>query len=238
MSRYFNKILVLGFLLSSSPAGFAAQPTLDSGEPGGEITVRLYNYAQVPEGTLARAETIAEHIFRHAGIETTWLACPTDGDISKYPACRRPLGPRDLVVRIMPQPKARYTQQKHVLGFALLPSDGSFGNVVNVYFERVEKLTFENLRSVTDGLFSQALPPKICTSLILGCVIAHEMGHLLLGSNSHSRHGIMRPNWSRQDLEDAYFGRQCFTSRQAKRLHADVRVRALSAPQLAQRTVR
>ena len=28
----------------------------------------------------------------------------------------------------------------------------------------------------------------------LGDIIAHEVGHLLLGANSHTRSGIMRPN--------------------------------------------
>ena len=30
---------------------------------------------------------------------------------------------------------------------------------------------------------------------ILGRVTAHEIGHLLLGSNSHSAHGLMRASW-------------------------------------------
>jgi len=56
-------------------------------------------------------------------------------------------------------------------------------------------------------------------------VAAHEIGHLLLGANNHSRRGIMRPHWNRKDLEDAYFGRQGFTPQQTMRVEADVRAR-------------
>ena len=39
--------------------------------------------------------------------------------------------------------------------------------------------------------------------VILGHAAAHEIGHLLLGSNSHSPFGLMRARWSGQDLQNA-----------------------------------
>jgi hypothetical protein len=30
----------------------------------------------------------------------------------------------------------------------------------------------------------------------LGHIIAHEVGHLLIGANSHADEGLMRPNWN------------------------------------------
>lgn len=35
---------------------------------------------------------------------------------------------------------------------------------------------------------------------LLGCVLAHEIGHLLLGSRTHSREGIMVANFERAEL--------------------------------------
>ena len=69
----------------------------------------------------------------------------------------------------------------------------------------------------------------MCTGLILGVVIAHEMGHLLLGPDCHSRYGIMRPNWHIEDLQDAFFGRQGFMPEQVRELHVNLLARTQAA---------
>jgi hypothetical protein len=51
---------------------------------------------------------------------------------------------------------------------------------------------------------------------ILGHVIAHELGHLL-GLDSHSPTGIMRADWSRTDLEDAFSGNLLFARQRAEK---------------------
>jgi hypothetical protein len=67
--------------------------------------------------------------------------------------------------------------------------------------------------------------------VILGCVIAHELGHLLLGSNSHSGSGIMQPRWERRQVRQAMTGDLLFTSAQAKRIQfeAESRIRVQAA---------
>jgi hypothetical protein len=58
--------------------------------------------------------------------------------------------------------------------------------------------------------------------LILGAAIAHELGHLLLGTNSHSPTGIMCGQWDRRFLRLALMGRQLFTPQQAEVIRAAV----------------
>jgi hypothetical protein len=36
--------------------------------------------------------------------------------------------------------------------------------------------------------------------LLLGYAIAHELGHLLLASNTHNTRGLMRPIWRDDEL--------------------------------------
>jgi hypothetical protein len=36
---------------------------------------------------------------------------------------------------------------------------------------------------------------------LLGRVMAHEIGHLLLGTTAHQPHGLMRARWSRSALQ-------------------------------------
>jgi hypothetical protein len=55
---------------------------------------------------------------------------------------------------------------------------------------------------------------------ILGCAIAHEVGHLLLGPSSHSGGGIMRGEWGPKELQLALMGRLLFASQQAKLIRA------------------
>jgi hypothetical protein len=38
------------------------------------------------------------------------------------------------------------------------------------------------------------------SELLFGFVIAHELGHLLLGPHAHTRLGLMRPVWTRTDV--------------------------------------
>ena len=48
--------------------------------------------------------------------------------------------------------------------------------------------------------------------------MAHELGHLLLGSNSHSRAGIMRAHWQGEELHRLSRGNLWFTSEQANHM--------------------
>src|SRR5215469_6736856 len=52
---------------------------------------------------------------------------------------------------------------------------------------------------------SPAFREKCCTidlPTILGCVMAHEIGRLLLGSN-HSATGIMKAHWGRKPVRES-----------------------------------
>jgi hypothetical protein len=50
---------------------------------------------------------------------------------------------------------------------------------------------------------------------ILGNVMAHELGHLLLGSSSHAGMGIMRAHWQGEELRRLSRGSLSFTNEQA-----------------------
>jgi hypothetical protein len=57
---------------------------------------------------------------------------------------------------------------------------------------------------------------------ILGSVMAHELGHLLLGLNSHSVSGLMRARWENDELRCLDMGTLVFLPEQGKRMRARI----------------
>ena len=53
---------------------------------------------------------------------------------------------------------------------------------------------------------------------LLGYIVVHELGHLLLGKDSHSSEGVMRPVWQFEDLQQAARGRLGFTLSQVEQM--------------------
>ena len=56
-------------------------------------------------------------------------------------------------------------------------------------------------------------------------IIAHEIGHLLLGPDSHSAAGIMTARWKSRDLVAICQGGLTFTRQESERIQAEVRKR-------------
>jgi hypothetical protein len=56
---------------------------------------------------------------------------------------------------------------------------------------------------------------------VLGRVIAHEVGHLLLGHNAHSSEGIMRANWNKADFASIN-NQALFSPEQSERVRDEI----------------
>ena len=105
MNRCIRCALVPIALLA--PAS-AAQPNPLLLEAQLQLTVRLYDYANVPERTLAKATAETARIYREAGIAAVWVDCSLSLPAGqKDPLCRAPLDPTNLVLRILPESMAK-----------------------------------------------------------------------------------------------------------------------------------
>ena len=205
MSRSIQNFLILGSLFAFGSSG-AIRPAVAETEPTAlTLRVLVCNDARVPQSVLGWAQQITSRIFRNAGIELVWIACPADNETpATYPDCRGPFGLQDLVVRIRQDAIGEVSLQGDVFGLALIAKDGGFSRQAYVFFGRLENLAWGNVQKASWGQLVSHIPPRAYSSVMLGVVLAHELGHLLLGSNSHSNQGIMRPSWGPQALEDAY----------------------------------
>ncbi|HXJ96821.1 MAG TPA: hypothetical protein VMT20_28600 [Terriglobia bacterium] len=191
-----------------------------AGVPDLTVHVRVYDYAGVSGGVLRSAEKEANRIFTAAGIEMTWVGCPTTPiRVASRPPqveegaaeCSAPIAGGDIVLRILP----RSTPASQAFGDTMFGfAEGTF--VASVFYARVEDLA--------RGVYGNQTE----TPVILGDVIAHEMGHLLLGTNSHSRAGIMCGKWDREYLRLAQEGFQTFSAEQSALMRETV-VRRLAA---------
>ncbi len=212
MNGRFRNTLVLGLALTMSPAAFARTRTTPRGEAELEITLRVYNYAQVPASELAGAESGAASILREAGIETRWLDCPlSKAELKMNPVCNHTAGPAKLWLKVLPESMFhRFGFSKTTMGFALLSPDGRRGSESFISYRWVDRLA------------EMEYAPR---HAILAHAMAHEIGHLLLGTNSHFPVGIMRADWSQEDQKRASRGGLHFTPQQADRMRQAVQAR-------------
>ncbi|MEZ5360760.1 MAG: hypothetical protein R2748_00055 [Bryobacterales bacterium] len=65
----------------------------------------------------------------------------------------------------------------------------------------------------------------VSEAVLLGHAIAHEVGHLLLGRNSHSVSGLMAAKWEGAALVMAGHGRLAFLSAEADEVRRQTELR-------------
>jgi len=204
MNQSFKGFVLLAALLTFAPQ---ALPEDRSGNPAGlppRINVRVHNYAQVSSEILTQAEVAAAEILGKAGVQITWTNCdPARRDLGDAPGCNQFLGPTNLGVRILPQFGVIPGITKRTMGLAV-------GELASVSFRRVKE---------------EAAEFGVQPYEVLGPAIAHEIGHLLLGSQGHSPTGIMRARWRREDYEHAPRGAFKFAAQQAEQMRAEVSTR-------------
>ena len=213
-----------------------------------QVVVSVYDDAGVSATVLAEAERRAARIFGEAGVDVVWKNCSTSrthvgpdalvwaGERSSpgilggpeqrelgavdqpNPAGLRPAGrvgtpaptwseldcarfewPAYLAVRIAPLSASSASE---AFGVAFLSNEGT-GCYSDVFYDRALELHADWNVNLSD---------------ILGNVMAHELGHLLLGSNSHFGDGIMRAQWQGEELRRLSRGSLWFTSEQASHM--------------------
>jgi len=140
------------------------------------LVVRVYDGAGVPSATLERAHTAVNETLNSVGIRTIWRQCR--GDL-----CADPPGRDEVIVRIS---KTGEQGSRDRLGSSMVDVERQAGTLATVYLDRVAWLASE---------------ARIDSGRLLGRAIAHEIGHLLLGTASHACEGLMRARWLTTELQ-------------------------------------
>jgi len=144
------------------------------------VTVRIYDYVGLSRSAFATARSTAGVILKQAGIDVAWRECAH--------ACIEPIRAGELMVRIV---RAPASVAPAVLGYSVVDVRRGAGALATVFNDRIQ---------------ASATRVRVAAAPLLGRAIAHEIGHLLLGTSAHSREGLMRALWSDHELERAVPG--------------------------------
>jgi hypothetical protein len=170
-------------------AGFATVPTVipakaasassSADRPTPKINVRIYSFPGLSPWVRHGAEIEAERLLRPVVIQLNWIDCTTRVVTG---SCMSPPLATDLIVRFIAKelPQA----STHALGI----TDSSDRDAAAfIFYDRALALRTH----------TRPLP------MILGRVLAHEIMHLLLPEQGHSDVGLMRSQWTVDDLSIA-----------------------------------
>jgi hypothetical protein len=201
--RYLRFTLLFGAFV---PIHAAAAVTLH------EVPVRVYDTTGMAVSVRTSALETARVTLGAADVPVRWFDCGARA----MPTCEAVTEPGERVLRIV---RAGSPGSAVVTGAAalrsprsLLPLGDAFvdlatqsGVLATVYLDRVTAFAVASGSSVAS---------------LLGYAIAHEIGHLLLGTNIHNTRGLMRPLWSRDEVRRGRAADWTFTESDARAIRA------------------
>ena len=137
------------------------------------IAVRVIDLAGAPLTIRRRALVQAARLFERIDVTIVW------DDANRLPSARAKPFVVDLnLLDHRSQPMNTGTVLGDATPWPIAPT-------ISVFYGDVQELAH-----------AVGVPPEI----LFGFVIAHELGHLLLGPNAHTHLGLMRPVWTRTDV--------------------------------------
>jgi hypothetical protein len=170
------------------------------------MTVRLYDAYGLPPADLHAAILTADTALRSASVRAAWVVCPAPASApaDNSSGCTGLPQPSDLLVRIVKAPAVATSHE--ALGFANLDTTAARGTLATVFADRVA--TFAERADMERGT-------------LVGYAIAHELGHLLLGTAAHTRGGLMRAVWTVPEMRRRLPVDWRFSAKQAQLVSGD-----------------
>jgi hypothetical protein len=171
------------FVVSAGIARLGSAADRQDREPA--VTIQIHDYAHVPGTPLARAVAVVRRFYQKIGVRTDWLS-------ALQPGVRHSLRTTGriatlTVIILTPDMAARGAIPNAVVGYAAVPHEAveGIGHIAFVIYDRLLQLAND---SAADDME------------LLGVVMAHEIGHLLLPAGSHVEQGLMRGHWNHEDF--------------------------------------
>jgi hypothetical protein len=167
---------------------------------GRQIDVAICNQDGVAESVISSARRETELVFRAIGVQIVWQTCETSLT-------------SELVVRLWESkvPKTVGPASLDVMGKAFVA--GRYGGTVADVYLTAVRATAE---------LHGANPSEVA-----GVVVAHEIGHLLLGPG-HMPNGVMQAVWGQKEVDAVRQRRLRFSKEAARRIRLALGARKAS----------
>lgn len=163
------------------------------------IVLQVHDTSGIQRDTLDRAREVVDRTFLTVGARIIWrLQSPSSEG--------RPEGFLLTVVICSRAVTETFDMSPAVLGAAPGSPDKQ-GRRAYVFYDRIQSFAFAH---------------GLTVGQVLGHVVAHEVGHLLLPFGTHSSSGLMRGNWTPADLIRPTAGGMAFTAEQAGLIRAQL----------------
>jgi len=160
------------------------------------LLLHVYDYAGVAPGIRAAALQVTRDIYAAIAVEIIWVDhCPLSCHLAFSLEPDPDITGGDLLVTVLPDAMTSREFPIKVMGYA--PENGS---IAYAFFGRIRAFAFER---------------DVLLATLLGHVIAHEVGHILL-REGHAPKGLMRARWLDEELLRARTGRLGFTATQGR----------------------
>jgi hypothetical protein len=173
-----------------------------------KLTLVVYDFAHIDRSLLLNARDIAREIFRKSGVEVAWLECPSPQQ------CHWRIESTQFRIMIHPEVRSVVTDKlqakqmigNRTLGFAVPCSTTDSTCLFYIFYQPITTLAAQRGAGI---------------GRILGQVMAHEIGHALLGPNAHALTGIMQDSLQLAATDPLLY----FTTEQSRLLRTELLVR-------------
>ena len=148
------------------------------------VRIRILDYAPIANDVIAQAQQRVTDIYDIIGVQVLWQTTVRPLDLTSSVANTLTAPSEFVLIVLSPSMSRRMKVARDVVGMAIVPTQGG-GRIAYVLFDRVTRVAKAARSDVTD---------------VLGRVMAHEIGHLMLPDGSHSGSGLMRAGWNIKEL--------------------------------------
>ena len=139
------------------------------------LVVQMYDAVGLSPRALEHAQESAGVTLAAIGIQPIWRPCHAAG-------CIGTPRPREVAIRLV---TSTPLSERGSLGFAAVDVVQHAGTLATIYVDRVDAL---------------ATHAGVDRETLLGRAVAHEIGHLILGTADHASRGLMRATWKSEEL--------------------------------------
>jgi len=170
------------------------------------MSVAVCNVIHLPTWMIEHAKAEAADVFRAVDVDIRWTSCGSE--LREQDPHMRP----DFIIRVLAGGHANKggPASLETMGQAFLGAGGA-GYLADAYYGAIREITL---------LYKSAGGDQV-----LAFTMAHELGHLLIGPG-HGSDGIMRANWSREELDALSRNRLKFNKAQRAAILRNLRSRA------------